>query len=331
MREKFEQLLHMANQKKVTDIHFILMKHHLQVQVRGWNGLEYIHNSAFDEGLFHYLKYISKLDLGNTLQPQNGNFTYHFQNEKLYFRFSLLPTLEKQTAVLRILNNHHEITLDHLSTSEYQYQSFLSWTKIRSGLIVLSGPTGSGKTTTLHAILKKIASDNRLRVVSLEDPIEIVEQSYLQLQINEAIGFTYEEGIRELMRHDPDVIMIGEIRDSKTARMLLRGALSGHLIFTTIHAKNCAEAIKRLYEFGLNKQDLHHTLTAVTAQRLYHRKGTTERVCIYEILEKDELEYYFENQEYSKKHNDIYQEIQNAASRGIISKEEAIMDVPYDN
>lgn len=331
MKEKFEQLLHMANQKKVTDIHFILMKHHLQVQVRGWNGLESIHNSAFDEGLFHYLKYISKLDLGNTLQPQNGNFTYHFQNEKLYFRFSLLPTLEKQTAVLRILNNHNEITLENLSSSKSQYQSFLSWTKTRSGLIVLSGPTGSGKTTTLHAILKKIASDNRLRVVSLEDPIEIVDQSYLQLQINEAIGFTYEEGIRELMRHDPDVIMIGEIRDSKTARMLLRSALSGHLVFTTIHAKNCLEAIKRLYEFGLSKQDLHHTLTAVTAQRLYRRKRIKERVCIYEILEREELDYYFENQEYPKMHNDIYQEIKNAISKGILSKEEAIIDLSNEN
>ncbi len=331
MREKFEQLLHMANQKKVTDIHFILMKHHLQVQVRGWNGLETIHNSAFDEGLFHYLKYISKLDLGNTLQPQNGNFTFHFQNEKLYFRFSLLPTLEKQTAVLRILNNHNEIMLEHLSTSQSQYQSFLNWTKMRSGLVVLSGPTGSGKTTTLHAILKKIALDNRLRVVSLEDPIEIVDSNYLQLQINEAVGFTYEEGIRELMRHDPDVIMIGEIRDPKTARMLLRSALSGHLIFSTIHAKNCSEAIKRLYEFGLNKQDLQHTLTAVTAQRLYRRKGTKERVCIYEILEKKELDYYFENQEYPPKHNDIYNEIEKAVSKGILSKEETLLDLSNIN
>ena len=248
MKEKFEQLLHMVERKRATDVHFTLMQHRLHVQVRGWNGLETIQNAAFDEGLFCYLKYISNLDLGNTLQPQSGNFQYEFRQELLYFRFSLLPTLEKQTAVLRVLNNHEEISLEELSMDRKQTASFLNWTKTRSGLIVLSGPTGSGKTTTLHAILKRIAKENRLHVVSLEDPIEIFDDSYLQLQINEAGGFTYEEGIKELLRHDPDVIMIGEIRDPTTARMLLRCALSGHLIFTTIHAKCCSEAIKRLLE-----------------------------------------------------------------------------------
>lgn len=190
MKEKFEQLLHMVERKRATDVHFTLMQHRLHVQVRGWNGLETVQNAAFDEGLFCYLKYISNLDLGNTLQPQSGNFQYEFCQELLYFRFSLLPTLEKQTAVLRVLNNHKEISLEDLSLDSKQTASFLNWTKTRSGLIVLSGPTGSGKTTTLHAILKRIAQENRLHVVSLEDPIEIFDDSYLQLQINEAGGFT---------------------------------------------------------------------------------------------------------------------------------------------
>jgi competence protein ComGA len=114
MKEKFEQLLHMVERKRATDVHFTLMQHRLHVQVRGWNGLETVQNAAFDEGLFCYLKYISNLDLGNTLQPQSGNFQYEFRQELLYFRFSLLPTLEKQTAVLRVLNNHKEISLEDL-------------------------------------------------------------------------------------------------------------------------------------------------------------------------------------------------------------------------
>lgn len=328
MREKFEQLLYMAQRKRVTDVHFTLCKHQLQVQVRGWNGLETIHNGAFDEGLFCYLKYISNLDLGNTLQPQSGNFRYVFRQESLYFRFSLLPTLEKQTAVLRILNNHDEISLEQLSTHKAQIKSFQSWTKTRSGLIVLSGPTGSGKTTTLHAILKRIALENRLRVVSLEDPIEIFDDNYLQLQINEAAGFTYEEGIKELMRHDPDVIMIGEIRDAQSAQMLLRSALSGHLIFTTIHAKCCTEAIRRLQEFGLHAKDLQETLTAICAQRLYRKNHSEERVCIYEILERKHLRAYFQKQALPKQHRDIFEEIRCAVAEGIVSKEEASIDLP---
>ena len=329
MKEKFEQLLHMVERKRATDVHFTLMQHRLHVQVRGWNGLETVQNAAFDEGLFCYLKYISNLDLGNTLQPQSGNFQYEFRQELLYFRFSLLPTLEKQTAVLRVLNNHKEISLEDLSLDSKQTASFLNWTKTRSGLIVLSGPTGNGKTTTLHAILKRIAQENRLHVVSLEDPIEIFDDSYLQLQINEAGGFTYEEGIKELLRHDPDVIMIGEIRDPSTARMLLRCALSGHLIFTTIHAKCCSEAIKRLLEFGLRREELYHTLSAVCAQRLYKKKGTQERVCIYEILEQNELDAYFREEQLPQQHRDIFQEIQLAVSKGIVAQEEAVIDLPY--
>ena len=222
-----------------------------------------------------------------------------------------------------------EISLEDLSLDSKQTASFLNWTKTRSGLIVLSGPTGSGKTTTLHAILKRIAQENRLHVVSLEDPIEIFDDSYLQLQINEAGGFTYEEGIKELLRHDPDVIMIGEIRDPSTARMLLRCALSGHLIFTTIHAKCCSEAIKRLLEFGLRREELYHTLSAVCAQRLYKKKGTQERVCIYEILEQNELDAYFREEQLPQQHRDIFQEIQLAVSKGIVAQEEAVIDLPY--
>ena len=151
----------------------------------------------------------------------------------------------------------------------------------------------------------------------------------MQLQINEAGGFTYEEGIKELLRHDPDVIMIGEIRDPSTARMLLRCALSGHLIFTTIHAKCCSEAIKRLLEFGLRREELYHTLSAVCAQRLYKKKGTQERVCIYEILEQNELDAYFREEQLPQQHRDIFQEIQLAVSKGIVAQEEAVIDLPY--
>lgn len=328
MKEKFDQLLYIVQKMHATDVHFTCDRMRVKVTIRGWEGLEEIHNTAFDMSLFNYLKYISNLDLGNTNLPQSGNFQHEYRGELLYFRFSLLVTLDKQTAVLRVLNNHDEITLEDLSYQKKQYNSFVNWTKTRSGLVILSGPTGSGKTTTLHAILKRIALENRLHVVSLEDPIEIYDDTYLQLQINEKNKFTYEEGIRQLMRHDPDVIMIGEIRDPITAKMLLRSALSGHLIFTTIHAKCCTEAIKRLYEFGLTKEDLQHTLTALCSQRLFVNKAKKGRVCIYEILEKEELACYFETQQVPQDHKDIFEEIQNAVEQGKITKKEAALDLP---
>lgn len=327
MKEKFEQLLYVIAKHDATDIHMTVDKQLLQVTLRGMKGLQEIKHAAFDIGLFNYLKYLSNLDLGNASLPQSGNFQYEYQNNMLYFRFSLLVTLDKQTAVLRVLNNHTRVTLEQLSYQKKQYSSFLNWTKTRNGLVILSGPTGSGKTTTLHAILKKIAMENRLHIVTLEDPIEIVEDSYLQLQINEKHNFTYEEGIRQLMRHDPDVIMIGEIRDPKTAQMLLRSALSGHLIFTTIHAKSCSEAIKRLNEFGLTNEDLQHTLTAVSSQRLFMAKGKKGRVCVYEILEKKGLQNYLSTNILPIDHQDIFQEIQHAMEEGKITRKEASLDL----
>ncbi|MGX8835110.1 ATPase, T2SS/T4P/T4SS family [Amedibacillus sp. YH-ame6] len=328
MKEKMEHLLYWILKHDASDVHFIKEASRLKVSFRTVDGMQEIHQNAFDIALFNYLKYISDMDLANSNLPQSGNFTYNYEEKRFYFRFSLLQTIDKETAVLRILNNHGDITLEKLTSIQSQYQSFLSWTKTRSGLVVLSGPTGSGKTTTLHAILSRIASLHHLKVVSLEDPIEIYDDSYLQLQINERNNFTYEEGIRQLMRHDPDVIMIGEIRDPNSAKMLLRSALSGHMIFTTIHAKCCSEAIKRLNEFGLSNEDLKHTLTAVCSQRLYGSKDKKGRVCIYEVLEKEDLQFYFHNQELPMEHKDIFAQIKEALQQQKISYEEAQYDLP---
>ena len=327
MQEKMNQMLRLAKQHHATDIHFVMKKDKVSVSLRGLYGMENIYSPALDASLFHYLKYLSNLDLGNLSVPQSGNFQYEYEGTVLYFRFSLLSTIHMQTAVLRILNNHEEIEIEDLSDNRKQLESFIQWTRTRSGLIVLSGPTGSGKTTTLHAILHRIADDHHLQVISLEDPIEIFDDSYLQLQINERNNFSYEEGIKQLMRHDPDVIMIGEIRDPKSARMLLRSALSGHLIFTTIHAKCCSEAIKRLNEFGLSNEELLHTLSAVASQRLYPSEGKEGRTCIYEIMEKEDLRYCLEHRKEKEGYRNIFANIRSAVEEHRISEKDASFDL----
>ena len=321
MKEKLDAILHIALQKQATDIHFVSTTQGLSVTMRCEDGVLPIYSAAADKSLFNYLKYIAHLDLGLGQTAQSGNFQYEFQGECLQFRFALLSTLQKQTAVLRILNNHTGICLETLSDDKKQQQIFHSWCQARNGLIVLSGPTGSGKTTTLHAMMQYIAKGGKQRVVSLEDPIEIVDGSYLQLQINEQHHFSYEEGIKELLRHDPDVIMIGEIRDPMSARMLMRSALSGHLIFTSVHAKSCLEVIYRLHEFGLSKEDLRQTLTGITSQRLFHRRKGKGRVCIYEALDQNEIITYFKQGELPSTHENMEMQIASAIRAGTIQEE----------
>lgn len=327
MKEKLVQLITYALQKQATDLHFVVQGNHVSLQLRGRNGMEQVHSAMVDTGLYHYLRYISDLDLGNSDKPQTGSFTLDIQGTPLYFRFSVISSLQLQTGVLRILNNHDRICLHDLSEDEQQHSIFLRWTKQHSGMVILSGPTGSGKTTTLHALLDEIAQRGSSKIMTLEDPIELYDDRYVQLAINEAQGFTYEEGIRQLMRHDPDVIMIGEIRDSYTAKMAYRCALTGHMVYSTVHAKNAQEAIKRMNELGVTNKELKDTLTAVCAQRLYPRKEKEkERVCIYEILEGKNLQRALAEQA-PIHHITIQDKIIKAMEQGLISKTCAEGDV----
>lgn len=325
MQSKINKLLKYANKYQATDIHFVYRNHELQTTVRGINGINEINDHDIDMQLFNYLKYISNLDLGNATLPQSGNFKYLYKNQQLYFRFAFIRTFDTESAVLRILNNHKKLLIEDLSRDKKQNEIFKRWTRFRSGLILISGPTGSGKSTTLNAILEKIADDKRLKVVSLEDPIEIQSNNYLQFQINEKMNFTYQEGIKQLLRHDPDVIMIGEIRDEQSAKMLIRAALSGHMIFTTIHAKSCVEAISRLEEFGICHNDLNEVITGVTNQRIFATKDKKSRICVYEIMERGEIIDYF-NQKIDK-HQDIFTKIYDCYKKGWISKEQAEYDI----
>lgn len=326
MNELFEALLTLVLKHNASDVHMRLYENDLQISLRCAKGIIDI-KEKFSATLFHYLKFIANLDLGNAGLAQSGNFTYHFKGKEYFFRFAFIQTLDVQSAVLRILNNHQKIEITQLSKDDRQNDIFKRWTHFRGGLTLISGPTGSGKTTTLHAILETIAANKRLKVITLEDPIEIRSNAYLQLQINEKTHFDYEEGIKQLLRHDPDVIMIGEIRDQATAHALIRAALSGHMIFTTIHAKSCVEAIYRMLDFNIKKNELYQVLSAVTNQRIFPSKGKKGRVCIYEIMEKSDLNYYFDKHEYPTNYQDIFLQIKKAVEQNWIAKTYASQDI----
>lgn len=327
MKDKVKKLIIESQRLKATDIHFMISDNQQKCDIRGIKGFHSFKDDFIKE-IFQYLKYCANLDLGNLSSPQSGTFQLVIEKNTYYFRFSCISTYMSQTGVLRILNNHPVLSVDDLSFKRSQNLLFKKWCHLRGGLILFSGPTGSGKSTTLHVLLEEISRKNQLKIITLEDPIEIMSDQYLQLQINEKMNFTYEEGIKQLLRHDPDIIMIGEIRDSKCAEMVYRAALSGHLVFSTIHAKTASETIKRLEDLGLTKTNLKETLTAVVNQRLYpdiKRKG---RVCIYEILHGKELQEYLDENEILQ-HKTIYDEINEAIKRKIIKKSDAKIDL-YD-
>ena len=318
MKDKFNTLLHIALQKHATDIHFVYTQHLLEITMRCDEGVIPLCRPSTDASLFHYLKYIAHLDLGFGDIAQSGNFQYEFHNQLLQFRFSLLSTMDTQTAVLRILNMEKQLSIDTLSMQAEQTVLLKKWCQLEAGLILFSGPTGSGKTTTLHTLLHHIATMYHKRIVTLEDPIEIIDHEYLQLQINERHNFTYEMGIREVLRHDPDVIMIGEIRDVHTARMAIRIALSGHLVFSTVHAKNGLEVLYRMHELGISYDDLEATIQGISAQRLCQLSNDRKKQCLYELVRQDELAYFYKNKKFPEHHQKIEIIVKQMMNQGVI-------------
>lgn len=321
MKQQFHALISLAMKHQASDIHFTKVHHQIKATLRGKDGLQDIKSTLIDESLLNYLRYISHLDLGSGYLGQSGNFTYDYQGIPIHFRFSYLSTTQNVTAVLRILNQNDRLFLDDI-VSQPQLAHFQQWCSLNSGLIVLSGPTGSGKTTTLHACMKEITHHQKQRIVTLEDPIEIIDDSYIQLQINEKASFTYEYGIRELLRHDPDVVMIGEVRDETSAKMMMRLALSGHLVFTTVHARNATGVLHRLQEFGIALEDLQSALVAVSSQRLFMHQNHQDKICVFEILDGKNLERALHHQPLID-HITLEDAIQQTYQKGMISYEDA--------
>ena len=321
LEEELQAFIHLMLMRKASDAHFFIREGVFHFQLRCLGKMEHQDDGLFDGRLFHYLKYIAHLDLGDLAKPQSGNFYRRFHGKTLQFRFSLLCTNEMQTGVLRLLDHSQFEQIEDICTDKNQQQILRSLCQGRQGLALFSGPTGSGKTTTLHVLLKEAAHQYHRQVISLEDPIEIYDEHYLQLQVNEKSGFTYEVGIEQLLRHDPDIIMIGEIRNEKTAQMAVRAALSGHSVFSTVHAKSCIEVFNRLQELGVDRQQLHAILTFVSTQRLIRQKQKMKRECIYEILYGEELERYCATNTLNKEHQTMEDLLKKAYDEGTITKE----------
>ncbi|KIL75292.1 competence type IV pilus ATPase ComGA [Bacillus badius] len=271
IEETVEQLLQEAISLDSTDIHFIPRKHSYAVHIRSHSQL--IPHSQFSvregERLISHFKFMASMDIGEKRKPQSGSFQLQILGCLISLRISTLPTaLSKESLVIRLLPQQGVPDLLQLSLFPHSARKLLALLSHSHGLIVFTGPTGSGKTTTLYSLIQHTASQHGRNVITLEDPVEKQNDQWLQVQVNEKAGVTYSAGLKAILRHDPDVIMVGEIRDEETARIAIRAALTGHLVLTTLHTRDAKGAVIRLLEFGLKWHEIEQTLIAVTAQRL---------------------------------------------------------------
>lgn len=220
------------------------------------------------EQLLSYIKFHASLDLAHPMQPQSGSLVIEEENEVLSCRVSILPTTKFQSLVLRIINIKMGKELDKIPFFLSNAKLMKEMMEKEAGLILIGGPTGSGKTTTAYALIDYLKSKMSKSVITIEDPIEYQQPDIVQMQVNESAGMNYDVGIKEILRHDPDVIVIGEIRDAATAKQAIRAALTGHLVISTIHSKDNLGTIHRLLDLGISVHDIDQSVVALVNQRL---------------------------------------------------------------
>jgi general secretion pathway protein E len=305
--DKFlQELLSFSINLRASDIHIeqykdvILFKFRIDGRLKTF----FAFCSEFFKLISSYIKLISTLDMTQIRLPQDGRFALNIEDKKYDFRVSTMPTLEAESIVLRILDNKNiNKNLQTLGISSNLFEILTQALKLTQGLILISGPTGSGKTTTLYSILQELNCEEK-KIITVEDPIEYKIDSICQIPINNKIGLSFELVLRNILRQDPDIIFIGEIRDKFSLDIALQASLTGHLVIASIHANNAVETILRLIDLQADPFLISSTLKLVMAQRLVLNYCTFcnsqgcqkcnytkyyDRTIIAEILKIDEM------------------------------------------
>lgn len=219
------------------------------------------------------IKVMSELDIAEKRVPQDGRFRVRYKNRLIDFRVSIMPTIHGEDAVLRVLDKEsmsekfQKLSLDVVGFGEADLVKFRRYIQEPYGMVLVTGPTGSGKTTTLYAALSEIKNDED-KIITIEDPVEYQIKGITQIPVNEKKGLTFARGLRSILRHDPDKIMVGEIRDQETAQIAINSALTGHLVFTTVHANNVLDVLGRFLNMGVEPYNFVSALNCILAQRL---------------------------------------------------------------
>ncbi|MRH43140.1 competence protein [Aquibacillus halophilus] len=305
-----KNLLLSAIQATASDIHFCPSTHKTEIYFRV-HGKRIIHQNIPQkqfETLLAYYKFSSGMDIGEKRKPQHGTISFQTHHLQFSLRLSTLPLNISESLAIRILPQNEARQLEQLFLFPNQLTKIKSWISKRAGIILFTGPTGSGKTTTLYALLQSLLQEQSFQTITLEDPIEKEMSNILQVQVNERAGISYNAGLKAALRHDPDILMVGEIRDRETAHFAFHASYTGHLVLSTLHAKDAVGTIHRLLEMGIKKTDLEQSLIAVASLQLLPIKTNDflpSRAAILELLDNQSLQQVISNGSITM-NNDFY-------------------------
>jgi type IV pilus assembly protein PilB len=265
-----------ALQRRASDIHVETREREVVIKYRIdgvlYQAMEPI-DRKFHSTIISRIKIMSELDISEKRVPQDGRFKLRVKGRTVDFRVSIMPSVHGEDAVIRILDKESTnrefatLSLDVCGFEDKELQRIRRFIKEPYGMVLVTGPTGSGKTTTLYAAISEIRNEED-KIVTIEDPVEYQLQGITQIPVNEKKGLTFARGLRSILRHDPDKIMVGEIRDSETAQIAIQSALTGHLVFTTVHANNVVDVLGRFLNMGVEPYNFVSALNCILAQRL---------------------------------------------------------------
>jgi type IV pilus assembly protein PilB len=271
-----DSMIYTAIQRRASDIHVETQDDAVHVKYRidgvlqpAMRPIDRRHHST----IISRVKVMAELDIAEKRVPQDGRFKLRLPGKTIDFRVSIMPSVHGEDAVIRILDKEsiseqfRELRLDILGFPDQELKRFRKYIAEPYGMVLVTGPTGSGKTTTLYAALSEIKSPED-KIITIEDPVEYQLAGITQIPINEKKGLTFARGLRSILRHDPDKIMVGEIRDNETAQIAINSALTGHLVFTTVHANNVVDVLGRFLNMGVEPYQFVSALNCVLAQRL---------------------------------------------------------------
>lgn len=292
IKHKCEQLLLRASHFDASDLHLLPGEHQYKIMFRKYG--QFIHAGELTcdiaSRMISYFKFLSSLDISEKRKPQSGAFQKHVNEQYYSFRISTLPSaFQKESLAIRLLRQNYTLPISTLCYNSKTSAELCQLVTQSQGLLLISGATGSGKTTSLYSLVQYCSNELSRHVISIEDPVESSQEQLLQIQVNERAGVTYATGLKAILRHSPDVIMIGEIRDKETAKIAIQAAFTGHLVISTVHAKDTINCLYRMMDLGISVEELQQMLIAVVSQTLISTKRDDQKA-LFEILSETALE-----------------------------------------